>query len=279
MALIASLALLRPHVLVLELPGSPMLRLRAEAAVRARGWALARGPADADLLLVCGAAAGDLRDAVDAIWAEVPAPRARRTVRSAGALQEALDSAARVLADRELQRSALPGAPRTPPDPGHLGPVGVDWPPGLVVDRAAGPDGRIAAVGLRRLIAEAEEGPDPIAAPVLAVAAAARLLRLAGWAVPAARLDRVVDLAVGGDAFDTLLPRIRRAAAQVRRSATFRWSAARDLPDGDLRGRVLALLDAALRGEPAPAPEARPLIGTRPETLPLLLAVTEPVRG
>ena len=67
MGVIASLALLRVHVLVVELPGRPALRLRAEAAVRARGWVVTRDPADTDVLLVCGTPRPAIADAVNAL--------------------------------------------------------------------------------------------------------------------------------------------------------------------------------------------------------------------
>ena len=58
MGLTAALALLRAHVLVVAAPGRALLRMRAEAAVRARGWPLVAEPEDADLLLVCGGPEG-----------------------------------------------------------------------------------------------------------------------------------------------------------------------------------------------------------------------------
>ncbi|MGT2426419.1 hypothetical protein [Amnibacterium kyonggiense] len=214
---LASLALLRVHVLVVGLPGRAVLRLRAEAAVRARSWVVVTAPADADVLLVCGAPEAEIGAAVDALWWDVPAPRARRTIGSADELEDALDSAARVLADRELQRRAGGrggAAPTAPPD-GRFGPIGPAWPPGLVVECAAGPGGRIAAVGVRRLGSATEDAAPP---GVLAVADAARLLRLARWEAPARRLDRVVDLLLAGATPEGCA----RACAARRRSSTGR---------------------------------------------------------
>jgi hypothetical protein len=275
---IAPLALLRVHVLVVELPGRPALRLRAEAAVRARGWNVAREPADADVLLVCGTPRSEIAEAVDALWWHVPAPRARRTVRTAAALPAVLDSAARVLADVALQRRAAadPGRAPADPPPGRFGPLQPDWPAGLVLDCAPGADGRIAAVGSRRLADEPED--DPVPAALSAVADAARLLRLAGWDVPALRLDRVVDLALAGAPPDRLRRRLRSVAGLVGRSGVLRWTLSRDLPSVDARARVLALLAAAMSGESPPG-TARVLMGARPASVPLLVAATERTRG
>jgi hypothetical protein len=275
---IVSLALLRVHVLVVELPGRPVLRLRAEAAVRARGWVVTRDPADTDVLLVCGTPRAAIADAVHALWWDVPAPRARRTVHTAAELDEVLDSAARVLADRALQQRAAADvgtAPAAPPA-GRFGPLHPDWPAGLMLDCVPGVDGRITAVGSRRLPPEPEDDPVPVG--VLAAAHAARLLRMAGWASPALRLDRVVDLALDGGPQERLRPRLRSVAGLVRRSGTFRWALADTLPV-DVPGRVLALLAAAIDGDALPPAAPRVLIGTALDAVPLHVAATEPDRG
>ena len=278
MGVIASLAALRVHVLVVELPGRPVLRLRAEAAVRARGWIVVREPVDADVLLVCGTPRAAIAEAVDALWWDVPSPRARRTVRAAADLPEVLDSAARVLADGALQRRAAAdlGEAPPPPPPGRFGPLRPDWPAGLTLDCAAGSDGRIVAVGTRRSADEPED--DPVPAAALAVADAARLLRMAGWASPALRLDRVVDLLLAGVPSERLARRLRSVAGLVRRSGTLRVVLAREAPSVDARARVLALLAAALAGE-GPPPAPRVLMGAPLRSVPMLVAATEPGRG
>lgn len=279
MGVIASLALLRVHVLVVELPGRPLLRLRAEAAVRARGWVLSTDPEDTDLVLVCGTPRPEVVAAVDAVWARLPRPRVRRTVRSADDLPSVLDGAARVLADDALQRRAAadpPAAPPAPPD-ARLGPLLPGWPAGLVVDVAADRDGRVTAAGVRRIAAEPEEeDADPF---VLTVADAARLLRLAGWPTLALPLDRVVDLALAGRSPQRLRRRLRRVAGVVRRSATLRWVLAWEVATLDVQARVLALLEAAIAGDPPPDPPRRVLLGQRTASLHLLIAATEPVMG
>ncbi|MBW4041961.1 MAG: hypothetical protein HIU86_07505 [Acidobacteria bacterium] len=279
MGVMSSLALLRVHVLVVELPGRPVLRLRAEAAVRDRGWIVTREPADTDVLLVCGTPRAAIADAVHALWSDVPSPRARRTVRAVADLGEVLDSAARVLEDRVLQRRAAAEAAPAPagPPPGRFGPLLPDWPAGLVLDCAPGADGRIAAVGARRLAAEPED--DALPAAVLAVADAARLLRLAGWAAPALRLDRVVDLSVAGVAPERLRPRLRSVAGRARGSGTLRTVLRDAAPSVDVHARLLSLLDAAIDDDAPPPPASRVLIGTAPDAVPLLVAATEPGRG
>lgn len=300
MGLIASLALLRVHVLVVEVPGHPLLRLRAEAAVRARGWLVGGTPEDADLLLVCGAprldgvdpdgadpdgADPDSAAAVEALWARVPGPRARRTVRSAEDLPAALDSAARVLADAALQRGAAAAggpAPSTGPA-GRFGPFLPDWPAGLLVDCAVDRAGRVVAVGTRRFpnaVAAGEgdaEGDAELRGFVLPAAAAARLVRLAGWPAPALRLERLVDRALAGAALHRLRRPLRAVSGTVRRSATLRWVLTRESPAVDVQGRVLDLLAAAVAGAAAPPPAPRRLLGQHVDAVPLLVAATEAV--
>ena len=85
------LAVRRLHVLVVEAPGAFDVRVRAEQACAARGWVLASAPADADALLVCGAADDALTDALENVWAQLPGPRARAAVLQAVDLDHALD--------------------------------------------------------------------------------------------------------------------------------------------------------------------------------------------
>lgn len=276
----SSLALLRVHVLVVELPGRPLLRLRAEAAVRARGWIVTWDPEDADLVLVCGTPRPEVVDAVDALWRRVPVPRARRTVRAEAELAAAFDSAARVLADDALQRQAAPAPAAPSAEPVHgvrLGPVRPHWPPGLIVECALDGDDRVTAAGVRRLPAEREEDPEGSAPFVLAVAEAAGLLRLAGWPAASLRLDRVADLALAGTAPERLRPRLRAVARSVGRSATLRWLLDREAAGGEVAARVLALLGAAADGVDPPAPPARRLLGRPAGALPLVVAATQEV--
>ena len=59
----------RPHVMIAAMPGGTEVRLAAEAQLRCRGWPVALTPADADVLLVAGAAASDITEAVETAWA------------------------------------------------------------------------------------------------------------------------------------------------------------------------------------------------------------------
>ena len=315
MGLIAALAVLRAHVLVVEVPGRPLLRLRAEAAVRARGWRLASSPADADLLLVCGTPSGELAEALDRVWSQVPFPRARRAVTAADAVEPALDGAGRALGDDALQRrsaAAAAAAAAERPDPGRgmhehmagpggiplaggseadrddlemdvlhlpLGPVLPDWPAGLVVDLVLSGDVVLAAEA-RLLPAEAAD-PDVLEAPerrlVLDLDRAATLLRLAGLPGAAARVERAITALLGGAEPDRVLPAVRRLARRLHASATLRWTLA---GEGDAAARLVGLL----RQDPAPAPVpvldpeglAAALVGRGLASVRLRVAAAEP---
>jgi hypothetical protein len=119
-ALLLRIAARRPHVLVVAVPGATGVRLALEAALARRGWPVAAGPADADVLAVAGAPGPQLGAVADAVWEQVPAPRARFEVRVAADVDELLDTASAQLADVDHQRSA----PRTPQQRHHGGPAG-----------------------------------------------------------------------------------------------------------------------------------------------------------
>ena len=66
---VANAAVKRVHVMIVEAPGSGLLRMRVEAAVTARGWALSGrsltslGPGSwLDLRSLAAVAAGDVED-------------------------------------------------------------------------------------------------------------------------------------------------------------------------------------------------------------------------
>ncbi|MFE9611200.1 hypothetical protein [Streptomyces sp. NPDC006012] len=67
----------RPYVLLATAPGGTAARLAAERLVRLWDWPPADTPAQADLLLVAGPDCPPLRAAVDRLWHDLPAPRAR----------------------------------------------------------------------------------------------------------------------------------------------------------------------------------------------------------
>jgi hypothetical protein len=100
----------RPHVLVVAGPGATAVRLALEAALARRGWPAATGPADTDVLAVAGVPGPRLAAAVERVWAQVPAPRARVGVPGPGAVAAALDAAAARLRDPDDQRTPPRGA-------------------------------------------------------------------------------------------------------------------------------------------------------------------------
>ena len=208
---VGRLAVRRPHVLLLGLPGGLAARLAVQEVLDARGWVRATSPADADLLVVAGPAeAGDaLGDGLARTWSQVPGPRARVDVRTPGEAADRLDEGRRALADAAHQRGDATGrdvdeaahdldedqagdmAPAGLPLAGGaedrdglemdvlhlpLGPLGPDWPAGLVV----------ATVLHGDLVTAAEVSWDPAAEdhPVAATAAArdavSSALRLVG---------------------------------------------------------------------------------------------------
>ncbi|HCM50340.1 MAG: hypothetical protein ABGX78_13815 [Microbacterium sp.] len=101
---VANAAVKRVHVMIVEAPGSGLLRMRVEAAVTARGWALACAPADSDALLVCGRPEAALSGLIDSVWQQVPAPRARAIVTNVADLSSTLDAVVEDLRDTTTQR-------------------------------------------------------------------------------------------------------------------------------------------------------------------------------
>lgn len=86
-------ALSRPHVLLVDPPGSRTLRWQVEAELDRRGWLVANSPADADLLLVLGEPGPQLAAAIDVLWSQIPGPRHRHDLRNAHGLGAQFDSA------------------------------------------------------------------------------------------------------------------------------------------------------------------------------------------
>ncbi|MFC4949315.1 hypothetical protein [Pseudonocardia sp. GCM10023141] len=94
----------RPHVFVVPAVGGTAARLAVEAELVRRGWPRAGSPADTDLLIVAGTPGPRLAEVVDAVWRQVPAPRARADVRTSPTAAAELDRAAAALADASQQR-------------------------------------------------------------------------------------------------------------------------------------------------------------------------------
>ncbi|MET9390350.1 hypothetical protein ABZY20_08035 [Streptomyces sp. NPDC006624] len=96
----------RPRVLLLPMPGATGVRLAAERELRLRDFPAALTPAEADVLLVAGPVPPALSAAVDRLWRDTPAPRARVHADAPSDVTSALDAA----------RTRLAMLPDTPPD-------------------------------------------------------------------------------------------------------------------------------------------------------------------
>ncbi len=105
---------LRPHVLLVPAVGGTAVRLGVERELTRRGWPAADAPADTDLVVVAGRAGAELAGAVERIWAQVPAPRARIALSDPDpdVIAATLRNAAASLADPTRRRDS--------PDPGSV---------------------------------------------------------------------------------------------------------------------------------------------------------------
>ncbi|TNC26483.1 hypothetical protein [Amycolatopsis alkalitolerans] len=92
--------------LVAAVPGGTGARLAVEREIRVRGWVPALSPAEATMLVVAGAPDSATEAGVEAVWRQIPAPRARVDVADPGEVARALDRAERVLRSPEHQRDA-----------------------------------------------------------------------------------------------------------------------------------------------------------------------------
>jgi hypothetical protein len=102
--LLARAAVRRPHVLLVPVPGHRPLRWAAEDALDGLGWRRAASPAEADVLLCCGAPGKELAEHVEVAWDGMPGPRVRREVSTVTEIEPALRAAALELADVAAQR-------------------------------------------------------------------------------------------------------------------------------------------------------------------------------
>ncbi|MFD5137157.1 hypothetical protein ACFWMX_13085 [Streptomyces sp. NPDC058378] len=100
----------RPRVLVVCMPGGAAVRMAAERHLRLRDWPPATTPAQADLLFVAGPPCAYLHTAVERLWQDLPAPRARAHVRTADGVLAALDAARARLDSPAAQREQEPPA-------------------------------------------------------------------------------------------------------------------------------------------------------------------------
>jgi hypothetical protein len=228
----------RTHALVIEVPGSWATRVAVERAVLHRGWVLASSPADADVVIVCGTPAPELREVVDSIFDQMPGPRWRCRVTVPEEVDEALDVSARELAnvatqraddatrtgyaadgdhedhgdkdhgDMDMSPAGIPLAGGAEDRDGlemdvvtvHLGPVLPHWPPGLVVSCHL--HGDVVAAAEARMVEAAPDHADRQPGHLPPGASSRE------WA--ARRCDRAVDvLALAG--WDDATSRARHA--------------------------------------------------------------------
>ncbi|RJK97595.1 hypothetical protein [Vallicoccus soli] len=255
------LALGGTRVLVAEAPGARVVRAAVERAALGRGWGLASSPAQAGVLVVCGAPQQRLQEAVDRVWDQLPGPRARVGVLVPQDAAPALERAAGHLADRAEQRrdadarGAGPGAGGEEGDDGGHGddgdmsdmgmaPAGVPLAggdedrDGLEMDVLQVPLGPVlpawpAGLVLRcalhgDVVASAEvevlagSGPGGGSAASRAADGAARLLALAGWDDAAAAARRARDALLDGD--DARAGHVLEGLRRrVARSRALRW--------------------------------------------------------
>lgn len=256
-ALLLRVAARRPHVLVVAVPGATGVRLAVEAALARRGWPVATGPADADVLAVAGVPGPELGAVVEQVWEQVPAPRARIEVTDPGAVDDRLAAAAVAVSGYEGHSTRIHSRPRDGEHADHggghhdhhhghggtvaglpmaelgpdrdgltldrlhvpLGPVLPDWPAGLVV--------RVTLQGdvIQEASAEVLDAGhgEPFAWPNAAAReldGLARFLGVAGWPSAAGRARRLRDTALAGDEIEAEAAALVR---RVRRSRTLRW--------------------------------------------------------
>lgn len=119
MGLIDRVAASRVHVLVVPVPGYPILRMRVEAAVVRRGWRIAVTPADADLLVTAGSPGPELAEVIDRVWEQVPRPRWRCEIDDSATLEGLLQAAATGLLDRAADNDPASTREHGHPEP-HL---------------------------------------------------------------------------------------------------------------------------------------------------------------
>ncbi|SCG60088.1 hypothetical protein [Micromonospora halophytica] len=101
---LARVAVRRAHVLVVQTPEHWLTRVVVERHVLARSWRLAMSPADADVLVVCGAPGRELARVVTHLWDQMPGPRSRVQVDGPEVVVPALDTAESELLDSARQR-------------------------------------------------------------------------------------------------------------------------------------------------------------------------------
>jgi hypothetical protein len=283
-ARLAAYAAARPRPLVVAVRGGTRARVAVEAELRRRAWFQADAPAAADVLIVCGDPGRASARAIEAVWADLPGPRARVSLRphaSQAVIGEALDRAVAELADVASQRqdaaSRIAAGPWRPGDGAHHGGHGGDH----HGDHGSGHGGHGGhggghehhMMGAPAGLAMAERAPDrdglkldvlhvPLG-PVLPdwPAGLQVMLTLQGDVVQSAEVH-VLDGAGGERFWDEpwLREGATRGEVERRRAAAHLDSVARFLGVAGWRGeadRARRLRDAVLEGRPARELEPR----------------------
>lgn len=288
-----------PAVLLVAVPGGTATRLAVERLLRERGWPEAQSPAAADVVAICGRPGPELAAAVDQLWRQVPAPRARLELTAPGEVPARLDQAAARL--RALERAVVrrPPSARTTAElamadlaedrdgltldrvEARLGPVLPGWPPGLVLDVALQGD-VIQAASARWLDggrdATGHDERDFWVERLPALEAgrraaardldrAARLLLVAGWDGAALSVRHCRDDLLGSASTSELRRRMSRLAARTGGSLLLSAMLGSVGPPGDSAGaRLRGWFSAALRAldvVPVPQPAAPELDADR----------------
>ncbi len=276
------------HVLVAEMPGSWRTRAAVERAVLDRGWRLASSPADADVLVVCGALGPRLTEAVDLVWHQLPGPRVRLAVQGYDDVAGRLDEARAGLLDTAQHRHDAqhrPAAPDLLPDDhgdgdhGDMDDGDMEMAPGGIPLAEGGEDrdglemdvltvrlgpllphwpaglvlhcslqGDVVTEARAEVLDESPPAPTGPADRARSIDSLVSLLALAGWDDAAAQARRLRDAALRPDG-DTPAAVAEASAAHLRRRVRRSW-----LLRWSLRGvRPVADDEAAARGLPADA--------------------------
>lgn len=272
---LADLAARRVHVLVVEAPGVWVVRAGVETEVVRRGWRLAWSPADADVLLVCGAPGPETSAVVEALWDAMPGPRVRSSVTDTAGVTAVLDDLSRQLSDTAGHRQDASTRPTLAAGEGHemapdgiplasggpdrdglemdvlhlpLGPVLPHWPVGLVLTCALQGDLVTRAEG-RFLDGAADGGPAPDPrGPDRAARACDRardVLALAGWEQAATSARQTRDLLLAGADPQQGGAAVAALRDAVARSRLLRWSLRGDAVVGTETLDGLGLPEAA----------------------------------
>jgi hypothetical protein len=236
--------------LVATTVGGTGVRLAVEQEMRRRGWRPALNPAEANLLIVTGPDDPAMTPFVDAVWKQIPVPRARISLETPAEVPAALSEAERRMRSRDEQHQhgehhghdmgdmempgGIPMADRADDRDGlkldrltvPLGPVLPAWPPGLLVRTTL--QGDVIQEATAEAVMTATHGPAPFWDSVTSdrIAArrldsCARLLTIAGWEYAAVTAARLRDDLLSGADVDA---RFARWARQIRRSRILRWS-------------------------------------------------------